>query len=111
MPQPKVAPYGSWRSPLTSDLVASHAAEMVAPGLGIGEVVLDGDDVYWMEARPEEEGRCVVMRYAGDGERELVTPAPFNVRTSVHEYGGGAYTVSDGMVFFSNFVWPLSIGP
>lgn len=104
MPEPKVAPYGSWRSPLTSELVASHAAEMVAPGMGIGEVVLDGEDVYWMEAHPEEEGRCVVVRYRGDGEKEVVTPAPFNVRTRVHEYGGGAYTVSDGTVFFSNFV-------
>ena len=103
MSQPTAAPYGSWKSPFTSDLVASRAAAVVAPGFGFSEVVLDGEDVYWMEARPDEEGRCVIMRHARDGEKSVLTPPPYNVRTSVHEYGGGAFTVSAGQVFFSNF--------
>ena len=103
MSRPTVAPYGSWKSPFTSSLVASHAAAVVAPGMGFGEIVLDGDDVYWMEAHPEEEGRCVIMRCTRDGEKSVITPLPYNVRTSVHEYGGGAFSVSAGTVSFSNF--------
>jgi len=98
-----LAPYGSWKSPFTSDLVASRATEVADPGFGFGEIVLDGEDVYWMEARPEEEGRCVIMRRSRDGEKSVITPLPYNVRTSVHEYGGGAFAISDGAVYFSNF--------
>ena len=92
----KVAPYGSWRSPITSDLI-------VAESIGIGEIRLDGDDIYWTEMRPSEGGRNVVVRRGPDGETADVTPQPFNVRTRVHEYGGGAFLVSNGVVYFSNF--------
>lgn len=84
------APYGSWKSPITSDLI-------VAKSIGLSEVRLDGGDVYWVESRPEEAGRNVVVRNGED-----VTPAPFNVRTRVHEYGGGAWTVDDGVLYFSH---------
>jgi len=60
---------------------------------------MDGDDVYWLESRPQEGGRSVVVRRAGD-----VLPAPFNARTRVHEYGGGAWTVADGTLYFSHDV-------
>lgn len=86
----KRASYGSWKSPITSDLI-------VAKSIGLSEVRLDGNDTYWLESRPEEGGRSVVVR---DGED--VTLAPFDVRTRVHEYGGGAWTVADGVLFFSN---------
>ena len=92
----KEAPYGSWRSPITSDVI-------VAESIGIGEIRLDGDDIYWTEMRPSEGGRNVVVRRGPDGETVDVTPQPFNVRTRVHEYGGGAFLVSDGVVYFSNF--------
>ena len=84
------APYGSWKSPITSDLI-------VAKSIGLSEVRLDGDHTYWLESRPEEGGRSVVLR---DGED--LTPAPFNVRTRVHEYGGGAWTVADAVLYFSH---------
>ncbi len=96
MTAPKVAPYGSWRSPITTDLVVSEF-------VGLGQPVIDGDDIYWTEMRPVEGGRTVIVRRTADGRTEDVTPTPFNVRTRVHEYGGGAYTVSDGVVYFSNF--------
>ena len=91
MSQPKIAPYGSWRSPITSDLI-------VAEAIGLGDVLLDGEDVYWIEGRPQEAGRNVVVRAGAD-----VTPPGFNARTRVHEYGGGAFAVQDGTVYFSNF--------
>lgn len=90
------APCGSWPSPITSEAV-------VAQALRLGEVRLDGDDVYWLEGRPAEGGRNVLVRLAADGTREDVTPSGFNVRTRVHEYGGGSYTVRDGTVYFANF--------
>jgi dipeptidyl aminopeptidase/acylaminoacyl peptidase len=93
----KVAPYGSWKSPITSDLI-------VAQAIGLSEVRLDGGIVYWLEGRPQEQGRSVVVRAGSSGgENSDVTPMPFNVRTRVHEYGGGAWTVADGVLYFSNF--------
>ena len=89
-------PYGSWSSPITSDVI-------VASAIGLGQVCLDGDDVYWVEQRPTEGGRNVVVQRAADGSTTDRTPAPFNARTRVHEYGGGAFTVSDGALYFSNF--------
>jgi dipeptidyl aminopeptidase/acylaminoacyl peptidase len=59
--------------------------------------------VYWVEGRASEAGRYVVVRRTTDGTRADVTPAGFNVRTRVHEYGGAAFTVHRGTVFFSNF--------
>ncbi len=96
MSEVKVAPYGSWKSPITSDLI-------VAGTIGLGQIELDGDDIYWIEMRPSEGGRYVIVRRRPDGETSDVTPQSFNVRTRVHEYGGGAYTVSDGTIYFSNF--------
>jgi len=100
---PEVAPYGSWRSPITSDLI-------VASSIGLGEILLDGKDVYWLESRPEEAGRSVLVRRSADGILADVTPplpadrrGAFNVRTRVHEYGGGAYLVADGVVYFANY--------
>jgi dipeptidyl aminopeptidase/acylaminoacyl peptidase len=92
----ETAPFGSWKSPITSELIASGV-------IGLGQIVLDGDNVYWVEQRPQEAGRNVVVKLAGDGIVDDVTPTPFNVRTRVHEYGGGAYTVADDIVFFCNF--------
>ncbi len=86
----KLASYGSWKSPITSDLI-------VASSIGLSEVRLDGNDTYWLESRPEEGGRSVVVRNGED-----VTPQPWNVRTRVHEYGGGAWTVAEGVLFFSH---------
>ena len=70
--------------------------------MGIGEVVADGDDVWWSEQRPEEQGRTVLVRWRA-GDRLDVTPLGSNVRTSVHEYGGGAWWVQDGVALYVDF--------
>ena len=90
------APYGSWESPITSDLIVSGTISLSHP-------VLDGADTYWIESRPSEGGRNVIVRRTQDGTTSDVNPAPFNARTRVHEYGGGAYWVSVGVVYFCNF--------
>ena len=76
----------------------------MADSVGLGQIALDGDDVYWVEMRPMEEGRNVVVKLSPGGTVSDITPAPFNVRTRVHEYGGGAFAVSGGTVFFTNFM-------
>ncbi|HTM03940.1 MAG TPA: prolyl oligopeptidase family serine peptidase [Vicinamibacterales bacterium] len=91
-----IAPYGTWSSPISAAMVA-------AQGLRLGAVSLDGDDIYWLEGRPSESGRIVLVRRTPDGRIRDVTPPPFNVRTRVHEYGGGAYVVDAGVAWFSNF--------
>lgn len=90
------APFGSWKSPISSELI-------VAETISVGAPTLDGADVYWLEGRPREGGRQVLVRRAPDGSTADVTPAPFNVRSRVHEYGGGAYTVTNGTAYFVNF--------
>jgi len=65
--------------------------------------LIDGPDIYWIEMRPTEGGRSVIVRRDATGVVNDVTPPPFNARTLVHEYGGGDYTVRDGVVYFSNF--------
>jgi dipeptidyl aminopeptidase/acylaminoacyl peptidase len=69
----------------------------------LGHLVVDGDDVYWVEGRPEEGGRNVIVKRSADGRVADVTPLGTNVRTRVHEYGGAAYTVSRGTVYYSEF--------
>jgi dipeptidyl aminopeptidase/acylaminoacyl peptidase len=91
----ETASYGSWRSPVTAELTASSSVR-------IGDVQLAGGRVYWSEMRPDEKGRCVVVECTDAGIRDR-TPKGFNARTTVHEYGGGAYTVVGGVVYFSNF--------
>jgi dipeptidyl aminopeptidase/acylaminoacyl peptidase len=87
--------YGSWPSPIRID-------DLVGDVVRLSEPWLDGDDVYWIESRPAEAGRSVLVRHGSDGSTADVTPPPFNVRSRVHEYGGGAYTVAGGTVVFSN---------
>src|SRR5579883_1265229 len=96
MAEPHVAPFSSWRSPITSDLI-------VADSIRLGDIHLDGADIYWIEGRPAEAGRCVIVRRTPDGTTSDVTPTPFNARTRVHEYGGAPYVVMGGTIFFSNY--------
>lgn len=90
-----MVPYGSWKSPITSDLASSPSE--------LSEIALDGIQLYWRELRPEEQGRYTIMRREPDGHLTEVVAAPFNARTLVHEYGGGTFVVADGTVYFSNF--------
>lgn len=90
------APYGTWKSPITADLIVSES-------IGLGGVAFDGEDVYWLEARPSEGGRNVLVYRRSDGTTQDVTPKGYNVRSRVHEYGGGAFTIRDGVIYFSNF--------
>ena len=91
-----VAPYGSWKSPITADVIVSETSRF-------GGLALDGEVVYWVESRPAEAGRYIIVQRTPDGRTVDVTPAPFNARTRVHEYGGGAFVVSAGTIYFSNF--------
>src|SRR5947209_8153638 len=92
-----VLPYGSWPTPVTSEVV-------IAKAVGLAEVRVDGADVIWSESRPAEDGRTALVRLAADGRRtELLEPG-VNARTAVHEYGGAAWWVRDQVVWFSSWL-------
>ncbi len=93
----KVAPYGSWKSPISSDLI-------VAGSIGLGQLKVEGDAVFWTEGRPSENGRNALVRWTPENGIEELSAAGFNVRSRVHEYGGGAYAVHDDTIYFTNFV-------
>ncbi len=97
-----VASYGSWKSPITSSVLTSA-------GVGLSQLEFTSHGLYWTESRPMEGGRVVIVRHS-QGANSDVTPAGFNVRTRVHEYGGGAYTTHEDKVFFSNFSDQLLYG-
>jgi dipeptidyl aminopeptidase/acylaminoacyl peptidase len=105
--QPAIAPYGAWRSPITTQMLVEGAVRF-------GDVALDGDTLYWVEGRPQEQGRYVIVRRTKDGKIDDVLPAPFSARTLVHEYGGGALLASAGEVFFTNYadqrIWRMKPG-
>lgn len=91
----QAATCGAWPSPISAAIVAAGASPL-------SQVALDGADTYWLAGRASEGGRTTLLRQRGADVAEI-TPAPFNVRSRVHEYGGGALLVADGTVYFSNF--------
>lgn len=91
----EVAPFGSWRSPVTAELV-------IAKSVSLGEVAVGVDDVWWSEMRPEEGGRTQLVRHRPGGRAIDVLPEGFSASTRVHEYGGGAWWLHGDDVVFSN---------
>jgi dipeptidyl aminopeptidase/acylaminoacyl peptidase len=89
------APYGSWISPITTDLIAGQS-------LRLDGLTVDGTTLVWSESRPAEDGRTVLVRRNAAGEIHDLTPPPFSARTRVHEYGGGAYAAHRAVTVFSN---------
>jgi dipeptidyl aminopeptidase/acylaminoacyl peptidase len=89
------APYGSWRSPITAEFITTGVT-------GLSALASHDDALYWLESRPAEAGRTTLMTLH-DGAIKELTPAPYNVRSRVHEYGGGAYAATPGGIFFVNF--------
>lgn len=94
----KTAPYGTWRSPITSDLVADAGKRL--EGLSVDS----HNHLVWLESRPSDSGRCVIVREgdkAGDDPVD-VTPFGFSVRSTAQEYGGGAFSLWGETLVFSN---------
>jgi len=92
----QIAPYGTWRSPISAAMLVSRQVSLNWPQI-------DGTDIYWVEGRPQEGGRNVLVRRTVDGSISDVTPVGMNVRTLVHEYGGRSFVVDQGEVFFVEF--------
>ncbi|MBA2550124.1 MAG: S9 family peptidase [Nocardioidaceae bacterium] len=91
------APYGSWPSPIS-------AADIARGGHPVGGGCFVGDEVWWVEVRPDESGRNAIRRAGTGCEPEDVLPVPWNARTRVHEYGGGSWTVvGDRELVFAEF--------
>ncbi len=92
-----VAPFGSWRTPIT-------ASDLAASGHPVGSGSFVGDEIWWVESRPNQNGRQAVRRVASDGTPQDVLPPPWNARTRVHEYGGASWLgLPDGSLVFAEF--------
>jgi len=98
MTQPTIASYGAWRSPVSADLLLAGAVKLSQPSIVIEE---DGEAVYWLESRPQEGGRGVVVRWSAGAAQDAIPPG-YSAHNRVHEYGGGDYAVHDGVVYFAN---------
>jgi len=94
--EPRVAPYGTWTSPIA-------ATELTRSAVRIGDLRTSAGRVYWWESRPQRGGRYVLVTPDGRGGVRELTPDGFNVRTRVHEYGGSPYTVVGDTVYFSHW--------
>uniref|UniRef100_A0A453R3X0 Peptidase S9 prolyl oligopeptidase catalytic domain-containing protein n=2 Tax=Aegilops tauschii subsp. strangulata TaxID=200361 RepID=A0A453R3X0_AEGTS len=93
--RPTAAPFGSWRSPITADVVSGASKRL-------GDIALAGDGrLLWIEGRPEEKGRMVIVKE--DDKPVDIIPQEFAARTLAQEYGGGAFAVQDNVVVFSNY--------
>lgn len=91
------AAYGTWRSPISAARIAAGSVSLSGPRFGPGE------DVIWLEGRPTEGGRCVLVRRSPDGALADLTPADFNVRSRVHEYGGGPWAIAGETIVCSGY--------
>lgn len=91
----KIASYGTWQSPITAELIAQGSSAIL-------NLLIDGDDTYWCESRPTNKGRYTLVKRDKSGNLTDITPPEFNARTFVHEYGGGAFTVHQGIVYTSS---------
>src|SRR5690242_10022665 len=88
--------FGSWTSPISADVAVAETGSLSEPRI-------EGDNIYWIEGRPLEKGRNIVVARAADGTIRDITPSPFSVRSQVYSYGGGAYAVSNNVVYFVSF--------
>ena len=89
------ASYGTWPSPITAGMIADTT-------ISLSNVLVDGGDIYWLEGRPAEGGRVVLVRQTDAGPEDIL-PEGYSARSRVHEYGGGAAVVSESVAFFVNF--------
>jgi len=92
----KQSQYGSWESIFTPE-------KIIEGGLKFNEIRIDNQDIYFLEGRPSESGRSVIIKHNQDGTTTDIIPKKFNSRNTVHEYGGGSFTVKDEIVFFTNW--------
>ncbi len=93
---PTSIPYGAWPSPITPHMLTGQT-------IGLGEPGSDGEIRYWLESRASEGGHARLVRQRADGAPEPITPADCNIRSGVHEYGGGVWDARDGIVVVSNY--------
>ena len=92
----QIANYGGWKSPISAQKIANGS-------ISLSQVIKDEKDIYWVEGRPSQGGRSVIVRCNSKGVIADAISENHNARTRVHEYGGGSYDVSRGVIYYSNF--------
>jgi hypothetical protein len=87
-----ISAFGTWQSPITSSVVTANS-------VSLDELRLHPTGTYWLERRPDEQGRCVIIKHSSGSNRDLISP-PYSARSRVHEYGGGVYCITNSSVYF-----------
>jgi dipeptidyl aminopeptidase/acylaminoacyl peptidase len=87
------SPHGTWNSPITVESVTAAQKRFT-------NIVIDGNDIYWDEMRPNEGGRTIIVKHTPDGKTVDMTPVNYSARSRVHEYGGAPFTVHNGEIFW-----------
>ena len=87
-------PFGSWKSPITGKAITTSV-------VGLSELKTNQQSIFWLESRPQDNGRNVPVRFLQGGKQDLVTDE-FSARSRVHEYGGGAYCIGAGNIYIVN---------
>ncbi|MDN3639204.1 prolyl oligopeptidase family serine peptidase [Simiduia curdlanivorans] len=87
------APFGTWSSPINAQILTRQSVKLSRP-------LCLGKDTYWLESRPSEQGRSVIVKHSIGQMPEDVTPPQVSVRSKVNEYGGGDFCVSEAFIFY-----------
>ncbi|MCH2350797.1 MAG: prolyl oligopeptidase family serine peptidase [Pseudomonadales bacterium] len=87
-------PFGSWKSPITGKAITTSV-------VGLSELKTNQQSIFWLESRPQDNGRNVPVRFLQGGKQDLITDE-FSARSRVHEYGGGAYCIGAGNIYIVN---------
>ncbi len=86
------APFGTWHSSISAEMVAGKSPKLSEP-------LLESNRVFWLESKPEEKGRTTIMMHES-GQSQSILPRPLSAKSKVHEYGGGSFAISGDYVFF-----------
>ncbi|MFX0062150.1 MAG: prolyl oligopeptidase family serine peptidase [Candidatus Hermodarchaeota archaeon] len=89
-------PYNQWKPVITPEEVFSDL-------ISLGEIKIVDKNIYWLELRPAEQGRVILVKCDESGKVSDITSKDYWIRTRVHEYGGGAYILNQQFVYFANF--------
>ena len=90
----KTVHFGNWPSPISAELIAGDS-------ISIDEARQTKHSIYYIERRPTENGRCVIVQRSNNKTVDIL-PAPYSARSRVHEYGGGSFYADDNLIFFIN---------
>ncbi len=99
---PEKRPFGAWKSPIIATQLTQSSVRLSQVELDLVNDLAQKKALYWLESRPQEKGRSVLVRknLSSDAPAEDVLPAPWSIRSRCHEYGGNSFAIHNGQLYF-----------